>query len=65
MVESSAVINIDGSMLEGGGQLFRMSMALTYLLKKTCNITKIRGKRGQKGGGLGHQHLTGVIYYSY
>lgn len=53
-------INVDGGMLEGGGQLFRMSMALTYLLKKDCHITNIRGKRGAKSSGLGNQHLTGV-----
>ena len=47
-------------MLEGGGQLFRMSMALAYLLKKPVNIKNIRAKRGNKAGGLGHQHLTGV-----
>ena len=59
MVEAS-LLAIDGAMLEGGGQLFRMSMALSYLLKKSVNIKNIRGKRGNKGGGLGHQHLTGL-----
>ncbi|TNV73051.1 hypothetical protein FGO68_gene3159 [Halteria grandinella] len=54
------IIRVDGGMLEGGGQLFRMSMALTYLLKKDCLITNIRGKRGNKGAGLGNQHLTGL-----
>jgi RNA 3'-terminal phosphate cyclase len=41
-------------MLEGGGQLFRMSMALAYIFKKTVNIKNIRAKRGNKAGGLGH-----------
>jgi RNA 3'-terminal phosphate cyclase len=50
-------------MLEGGGQLFRMSMALAYILKKSVRITNIRGKRGNKAGGLGHQHLAGVIIF--
>jgi len=41
-------------------------MALAYLLKKKVKITNIRGKRGSKAGGLGHQHLTGVrSLYSY
>ena len=56
-----SMVHVDGAMLEGGGQLFRMSMALAYLLKKSVNIKNIRGKRGNKAGGLGHQHLTGVI----
>lgn len=41
-----------------------MSMALAYLLRKSVNIQNIRGKRGNKGGGLGHQHLTGVRSHS-
>lgn len=65
MVESSvaSIVQIDGAMLEGGGQLFRMSMALAYLLKKPVNIKNIRAKRGNKAGGLGHQHLTGVSHF--
>ncbi len=61
MVESkSESLIIDGAMLEGGGQLFRMTIALAYLFKKKVTINNIRGKRGNKGAGLGHQHLTGV-----
>lgn len=37
-----------------------MSMALAYLFKKSVNIKNIRAKRGNKAGGLGHQHLTGL-----
>ena len=38
-------------------------MALAYLLRKPVRIQNIRGKRGNKAGGLGHQHLTGVRLY--
>jgi len=48
---------IDGSMLEGGGQLFRISLALSYLLNKSIFIKNIRKNR-PKGGGLANQHLT-------
>jgi RNA 3'-terminal phosphate cyclase (ATP) len=64
MVEStgghSAVpVKIDGGMLEGGGQLFRMSIALSYLLRFPVVIDKIRANR-PRGGGLSNQHLTGL-----
>lgn len=39
-----------------------MTLALSYLLKKPIIISNIRANRA-KGGGLGHQHLTGVLPY--
>ena len=38
-------------MMEGGGQLFRMSVALAYILQRPVHITKIRANRA-RGGGL-------------
>ncbi len=54
----AAITLIDGSLLEGGGQILRISTALSVLLKKTIRITNIRA--GRKDGGLKPQHLTGI-----
>ncbi|RNA21169.1 RNA 3 -terminal phosphate cyclase [Brachionus plicatilis] len=50
--------SIDGSYLEGGGQILRISTALSVLLKKPIKVEKIRA--GRKDGGLKPQHLTGI-----
>jgi RNA 3'-terminal phosphate cyclase (ATP) len=52
-------IHLEGTTLEGGGQLLRLSLGLSALTKKSITITNIRGKRSG-GGGLKAQHLTCV-----
>lgn len=52
------MIEIDGSMGEGGGQLLRYSVALSVLLGKDVRIYNIRAKRSNPG--LRPQHLAAV-----
>jgi RNA 3'-terminal phosphate cyclase (ATP) len=51
-------ITIDGSMGEGGGQIFRTSLALSLTTGKPFRIFNIRAKR--KKSGLLRQHLTAL-----
>ncbi|RWS11180.1 RNA 3' [Dinothrombium tinctorium] len=55
---SDQLITIDGELLEGGGQILRVSVALSSLLNKAINIVNIRAKRDKPG--LRPQHLTGI-----
>ncbi|KAL5405881.1 hypothetical protein PMIN04_012215 [Paraphaeosphaeria minitans] len=52
-------IHLEGTTLEGGGQLLRLATCLSALTSTPINITNIRGKRSG-GGGLKAQHLTCV-----
>ena len=49
-------LKIDGSILEGGGQILRISISMSYLLDIPIKIRNIRSKRDNPG--LQKQHLT-------
>ncbi|EHP86947.1 RNA 3'-terminal phosphate cyclase [Methanotorris formicicus] len=49
---------IDGSYLEGGGQIVRTAISLSALTQKPVKIINIRKKRKNKG--LSHQHVACV-----
>ena len=53
-----SIIEIDGSLGEGGGQILRSSLTLSILTGKPFRITKIRANR--KKPGLKAQHIVAV-----
>ena len=57
---SPTPLHLDGTTLEGGGQLLRVAVSLSSLTQIPIHVTNIRGKRPGKVYGLKASHLAAV-----
>ena len=60
-------ILLDGTTLEGGGQLFRLALSLSAITREPVHITDIRGKRAARSrnseaGGIKPAHYAGAAW---
>ena len=58
LVPPPGAVVVDGSLMEGGGQVIRLSCSLAGLLGTPLHLHSIRAKRSKPG--LANQHLTGL-----
>lgn len=70
MSKSTSAIHLDGTTLEGGGQLLRLALSLSSLTHLPIHVTDIRGRRGplsapSEGGGLKGSHLAAVKWLAH
>lgn len=75
MASTTSAVSLDGTTLEGGGQLLRLALSLSSLTHIPIHLTDIRGNRGpnnrgpksapREGGGLKASHLSGVKWLAH